>query len=99
MIVSSFVAACDIVSSRPAVSRADYIRGEKGGERANPMVGAILVRGGEEVSHDWHARFGFPRAEVEALSAAKETGRDPRGSTLYVSLEPCLHIGKTPPGL
>jgi diaminohydroxyphosphoribosylaminopyrimidine deaminase / 5-amino-6-(5-phosphoribosylamino)uracil reductase len=69
----------------------------RGAVEPNPMVGAVLVRGGEEISRGWHTRFGFPHAEVEALSAAEETGEDPHGATLYVSLEPCCHFGKTPP--
>jgi len=60
----------------------------------NPMVGAVVVRDGELVSEGWHAEFGGPHAEVAALRAAD--GRA-RGATLYVTLEPCAHEGKTPP--
>ena len=60
----------------------------------NPMVGAVVVRDGAVVGEGWHARFGGPHAEIEALSAAGERAR---GATLYVSLEPCNHHGKTPP--
>ena len=63
----------------------------------NPMVGAVIARGGEELSRGWHGRFGGPHAEREALSAAERAGRDVRGATLYVTLEPCCHHGKTPP--
>lgn len=60
----------------------------------NPMVGAVLVRDGRAVGVGAHARFGGPHAEVVALGRAGDLAR---GSTLYVTLEPCCHHGKTPP--
>lgn len=60
----------------------------------NPMVGAVLVREGEIVGEGWHQRYGGPHAEIIALSHA---GARARGATLYVTLEPCCHWGKTPP--
>jgi diaminohydroxyphosphoribosylaminopyrimidine deaminase / 5-amino-6-(5-phosphoribosylamino)uracil reductase len=60
----------------------------------NPMVGAVVVSGDEVVADGWHARFGEAHAEVTALRAAGERAR---GATLYVTLEPCSHHGKTPP--
>jgi diaminohydroxyphosphoribosylaminopyrimidine deaminase / 5-amino-6-(5-phosphoribosylamino)uracil reductase len=60
----------------------------------NPLVGAIVVRNGTLAGAGHHARFGGPHAEVVALAAAGEQARD---STLYVTLEPCCHFGKTPP--
>jgi diaminohydroxyphosphoribosylaminopyrimidine deaminase/5-amino-6-(5-phosphoribosylamino)uracil reductase len=60
----------------------------------NPMVGAVLVRGGEIIGQGCHRRFGGPHAEVEALRDLKGPLRD---ATLYVNLEPCCHHGKTPP--
>jgi diaminohydroxyphosphoribosylaminopyrimidine deaminase/5-amino-6-(5-phosphoribosylamino)uracil reductase len=60
----------------------------------NPMVGAVLVRGGRVVAEGWHRRFGGPHAEIDALERA---GSKSKGATLYVSLEPCPHFGKTPP--
>ena len=60
----------------------------------NPMVGAVVVRDGVVVGEGWHTRYGEAHAEVDALRAAGERAR---GSTLYVTLEPCNHHGKTPP--
>src|SRR4051794_27663230 len=60
----------------------------------NPNVGAVVARDGEVVGEGWHEIYGGPHAEVRALRAAGEAAR---GATLYVSLEPCCHHGKTPP--
>jgi diaminohydroxyphosphoribosylaminopyrimidine deaminase / 5-amino-6-(5-phosphoribosylamino)uracil reductase len=59
----------------------------------NPLVGAVLTRGDEVVGEGFHTAFGAPHAEVEAIGAAAGAA----GATLYVSLEPCCHEGKTPP--
>jgi diaminohydroxyphosphoribosylaminopyrimidine deaminase/5-amino-6-(5-phosphoribosylamino)uracil reductase len=62
----------------------------------NPMVGAVISRDdGELVAEGYHHVLGGPHAEVEAITAA--AGRDLRGTTMYVSLEPCCHHGRTPP--
>ena len=60
----------------------------------NPPVGAVFVRGGRVVGEGFHHRAGAPHAEIEALRAA---GGRVRGATLYVTLEPCAHHGRTPP--
>jgi diaminohydroxyphosphoribosylaminopyrimidine deaminase/5-amino-6-(5-phosphoribosylamino)uracil reductase len=60
----------------------------------NPMVGAIVVKNGEIIGEGFHPGIGQPHAEVFAL---REAGENARGATIYVSLEPCNHYGRTPP--
>ena len=60
----------------------------------NPMVGAVVVAGGEIVGEGVHPGAGQPHAEVEALAVS---GARAHGATLYVNLEPCAHVGRTPP--
>lgn len=66
----------------------------RGTTHPNPVVGAVVVREGEVVGEGWHERKGGPHAEVVALEAAGERAR---GSTLYLTMEPCSHHGSTPP--
>ncbi len=66
----------------------------KGSTSPNPMVGAVVVKDGKVVGKGAHRRAGEPHAEVYAL---EEAGKLAKGSTLYVTLEPCAHHGKTPP--
>ena len=63
----------------------------------NPMVGAVLVKGGKIIGRGWHHRAGEPHAEIEALRDAQEQGHTVKGATLYVTLEPCCTRGRTPP--
>ncbi|HEV7882087.1 MAG TPA: bifunctional diaminohydroxyphosphoribosylaminopyrimidine deaminase/5-amino-6-(5-phosphoribosylamino)uracil reductase RibD, partial [Solirubrobacteraceae bacterium] len=61
----------------------------------NPMVGALIVRDEDVLGEGWHEECGGPHAEVNAISATE--GADLEGATLYISMEPCCHHGKTPP--
>jgi diaminohydroxyphosphoribosylaminopyrimidine deaminase/5-amino-6-(5-phosphoribosylamino)uracil reductase len=63
--------------------------------KPNPVVGAVVARDGEVLGEGWHERFGAAHAEVNAIEACGLA--DLSGATLYVSLEPCCHEGKTPP--
>jgi diaminohydroxyphosphoribosylaminopyrimidine deaminase / 5-amino-6-(5-phosphoribosylamino)uracil reductase len=63
----------------------------------NPRVGCVIVQYGSVIAEGWHERPGEAHAEVAALRAAETQGRDVRGATLYVTLEPCNHTGRTPP--
>jgi diaminohydroxyphosphoribosylaminopyrimidine deaminase/5-amino-6-(5-phosphoribosylamino)uracil reductase len=76
---------------RRALQIAERARGHT---HPNPLVGAVVVRDGEIVGEGYHPRAGAPHAEALALEAAGERAR---GATVYVSLEPCDHHGRTPP--
>ena len=69
----------------------------RGATAPNPCVGAVLARGGLIVAEGWHEVYGGPHAEVNCLADAQAKGVDPAQCTLYVTLEPCNHHGKTPP--
>jgi diaminohydroxyphosphoribosylaminopyrimidine deaminase/5-amino-6-(5-phosphoribosylamino)uracil reductase len=60
----------------------------------NPSVGCVIAKGGKVIGEGWHEKAGEPHAEIRALAAATESAQ---GATVYVSLEPCSHHGRTPP--
>jgi diaminohydroxyphosphoribosylaminopyrimidine deaminase/5-amino-6-(5-phosphoribosylamino)uracil reductase len=80
--------------SRFMLRALELARKGQGYVEPNPMVGCVIERDGEVVGEGWHQRFGGPHAEVEAIRAAGERAM---GGTMYVTLEPCCHQGKTPP--
>lgn len=69
-------------------------RNAEGRTSPNPLVGAVIVNGGRIVAAGWHRKAGTPHAEVHALNMAGDLAR---GATLYVTLEPCAHYGRTGP--
>jgi len=66
----------------------------RGATRPNPAVGAVLVKGGKVLARGYHRKAGLPHAEIEALA---QLGMRAPGATLYVTLEPCCHRGRTGP--
>lgn len=66
----------------------------RGRTNPNPMVGAVIVKNGQIIGEGYHHQAGTPHAEIHALNAA---GQNADGATLYVTLEPCSHYGRTPP--
>jgi len=76
---------------RRALALAEQARGLTS---PNPLVGAVVVQDGEIVGEGFHRAAGQAHAEIDALDAA---GASARGATLYVTLEPCSHQGRTPP--
>jgi len=66
----------------------------KGNTSPNPLVGALVVKAGKIIGRGFHAKAGFAHAEIVALD---EAGKAAKGATLYVTLEPCAHTGRTPP--
>jgi diaminohydroxyphosphoribosylaminopyrimidine deaminase/5-amino-6-(5-phosphoribosylamino)uracil reductase len=72
----------------------ELAEGGRGQVSPNPLVGAVVSLDGEAIGEGFHRALGAPHAEVEAIRAA---GQDLTGATLYVSLEPCCHHGRTPP--
>ena len=83
--------APDVKYMRRALALAAWARGRTG---PNPLVGAVIVQGGEVVGEGYHQAAGGAHAEVHAINHA---GAAARGGTLYVTLEPCAHYGRTPP--
>lgn len=68
-----------------------------GAVHPNPLVGAVIARGGRIIAEGFHHAFGMLHAEREALEDARKRNADVRGAELYVTLEPCCHTGKQPP--
>ena len=81
----------DIEYIREALRFAANARGRTS---PNPLVGAVIVKDGRIVAEGWHRQAGTPHAEVHALNMAGDLAK---GATLYVTLEPCSHFGRTPP--
>ncbi len=81
----------DITFIKTALSLA---RKGQGNVEPNPMVGAVIVKNGKIIGKGYHKKFGQAHAEIEALENCKAS---PAGATMYVTLEPCCHFGKTPP--
>ncbi len=72
----------------------ELARKAEGLTNPNPAVGAVVVKGGKVIGRGYHKKCGLPHAEVNAL---KDAGSKAKGATLYVTLEPCNHFGRTPP--
>jgi len=72
----------------------ELARKGKGRTSPNPAVGAVIVKGGKIIGEGWHKKAGAPHAEIAALESC---GTSPKGASLYVTLEPCNHEGRTPP--
>jgi diaminohydroxyphosphoribosylaminopyrimidine deaminase / 5-amino-6-(5-phosphoribosylamino)uracil reductase len=89
--MSKFFSEADRRFMREALALAELGRGQT---RPNPVVGALLVRGGRVLARGYHRRAGLPHAEIEALS---RKGVRAQGATMYVTLEPCCHQGRTGP--
>jgi diaminohydroxyphosphoribosylaminopyrimidine deaminase / 5-amino-6-(5-phosphoribosylamino)uracil reductase len=92
-----------VMSDHNAVDHAHMARALALAERGlytatpNPRVGCVVVKDGVVIGEGFHLRAGEPHAEINALTQAREHGHDARGATLYVTLEPCNHYGRTPP--
>jgi diaminohydroxyphosphoribosylaminopyrimidine deaminase/5-amino-6-(5-phosphoribosylamino)uracil reductase len=83
---------CDVGHMRTALEQA---KKGKGRTAPNPCVGAVIVRDGRQVGAGWHQKAGMPHAEINAIADAGAAACS--GATLYVTLEPCNHTGRTPP--
>jgi len=75
----------------------ELAEGGRGRVSPNPLVGALIVAGGEAIGEGHHAAVGEIHAEVAALADCAARGNDPSGATMYISLEPCAHHGRQPP--
>ena len=87
-----------IAEDRPYMQRALGLAGAALGNTApNPPVGAVIVRDDEVLGEGWTQPAGSDHAEIVALRHCRSQGHDPRGATMYVTLEPCCHHGRTSP--
>jgi len=75
----------------------ELAEGGRGRVSPNPLVGAVIVRGGQVIGEGFHAELGGLHAERAALADCRKRGEDPAGATMYVTLEPCAHQGRQPP--
>jgi diaminohydroxyphosphoribosylaminopyrimidine deaminase/5-amino-6-(5-phosphoribosylamino)uracil reductase len=89
------MATCTDTDKAHLARAIELARRGTGAVRPNPVVGAVIAREGETLGEGWHEEFGGVHAEVNAIEACGLA--DLSGATLYVSLEPCCHEGKTPP--
>jgi diaminohydroxyphosphoribosylaminopyrimidine deaminase/5-amino-6-(5-phosphoribosylamino)uracil reductase len=89
------MAPCDDTDKSHLARAIELAQNGAGAVRPNPVVGAVVARDGEVLGEGWHQEFGAAHAEVNAIEACGLA--DLSGATLYVSLEPCCHEGKTPP--
>jgi diaminohydroxyphosphoribosylaminopyrimidine deaminase/5-amino-6-(5-phosphoribosylamino)uracil reductase len=88
------VTEADRLHLRRALALAE---GGRGRVSPNPLVGAVLVRDGEVIGEGFHAELGEVHAEVAAIEDCRSRGLEPRGATMFVTLEPCAHQGRQPP--
>ena len=83
------------MTDREYMERAIEMAGRgRGWTNPNPLVGAVIVKNGRVIGEGWHARWGELHAERNAIRSLRESAE---GATLYVTLEPCCHYGRTPP--
>lgn len=75
----------------------ELAEGGRGRVSPNPLVGAVVVQDGETIGEGFHAELGGLHAERAALADCRRRGAEPRGATMYVTLEPCAHHGRQPP--
>src|SRR4051812_16236675 len=75
----------------------ELAEGGRGRVSPNPLVGAVVVRDGEVIGEGFHAELGGLHAERAALEDCRTRAQDPAGATMYVTLEPCAHMGRQPP--
>jgi diaminohydroxyphosphoribosylaminopyrimidine deaminase/5-amino-6-(5-phosphoribosylamino)uracil reductase len=95
MLLNCDMSACTETDKAHLARAIELAQNGAGAVKPNPIVGAVVARDGEILGEGWHEQFGAAHAEVNAIEACGLA--DLSGATLYVSLEPCCHEGKTPP--